>query len=65
MLDKDAEQPAHFYAEIFPNQITPRTLTEAMSKGGNEAKRVFDAMMKMKKIDIAAIDTARRGGKHG
>lgn len=42
-------------------QITPRTLTEAMAKGGDEAKRAFTAMMKMKKIDVAAIDAARRG----
>jgi predicted 3-demethylubiquinone-9 3-methyltransferase (glyoxalase superfamily) len=42
-------------------QITPRTLTEAMAKGGDEAKRAFDAMMKMKKIDVAGIDAARRG----
>ncbi len=42
-------------------QITPRTLTEAISKGGDEAKRVFEAMMKMKKIDVAAIDAARSG----
>ena len=42
-------------------QITPRTLTEAMSAGGAEAKRAFDAMMTMKKIDVAKIDAARRG----
>lgn len=42
-------------------QITPRTLTEAMAKGGDEAKRAFKAMMTMKKIDVAAIDAARRG----
>jgi len=42
-------------------QITPRTLTEAMSKGGEEAKRAFTAMMKMKKIDVALIDAARKG----
>ena len=29
--------------------------------GGAEAKRAFDAMMTMKKIDAAAIDAARRG----
>ena len=40
-------------------QITPRTLTEAMAKGGDEAKRAFDAMMTMRKIDVAAIDAAR------
>ena len=42
-------------------QITPRTLTEALALGGEEAKRAFDAMMTMKKIDVAAIDTARHG----
>lgn len=42
-------------------QITPRTLTEAMANGGDEAKRAFAAMMQMKKIDVAAIDAARRG----
>ncbi len=42
-------------------QITPRALIEAMSAGGAEAKRAFDAMMTMKKIDIAAIEKARRG----
>jgi predicted 3-demethylubiquinone-9 3-methyltransferase (glyoxalase superfamily) len=42
-------------------QITPRVLTEAMNAGGEEAKRAFDAMMKMKKIDVATIEAARRG----
>ena len=42
-------------------QITPRTLTEAMAAGGDEAKRAFDAMMNMRKIDVAAIEAARRG----
>ena len=41
--------------------ITPRVLTEAMAAGGEEAKRAFDAMMGMKKIDVAAIKAARRG----
>lgn len=42
-------------------QITPRVLTEAMAAGGDEAKRAFTAMMGMKKIDVAAIEAARRG----
>jgi predicted 3-demethylubiquinone-9 3-methyltransferase (glyoxalase superfamily) len=42
-------------------QITPRTLTEAMAAGGAEAKRAFEAMMTMQKIDVAAIEKARRG----
>ncbi|MFC4294843.1 VOC family protein [Novosphingobium tardum] len=41
-------------------QITPRTLTEALAAGGDEAKRAFAAMMTMRKIDVAAIDAARR-----
>jgi predicted 3-demethylubiquinone-9 3-methyltransferase (glyoxalase superfamily) len=42
-------------------QITPRVLTEAMVNGGAEAKRAFEAMMKMGKIDVAKIEAARRG----
>ena len=42
-------------------QITPRVLADAMAAGGGQAKRVFDAMMKMQKIDVAAIEAARRG----
>ncbi len=42
-------------------QITPRALTEALAVGGAEGKRAFDAMMTMKKIDVAKIEEARRG----
>lgn len=42
-------------------QITPRTLTTALAAGGDEAKRAFEAMMEMGKIDVAKIDAARRG----
>ena len=42
-------------------QITPRVLTEALAAGGGEAKRAFEAMMDMRKIDVAAIEAARRG----
>jgi predicted 3-demethylubiquinone-9 3-methyltransferase (glyoxalase superfamily) len=42
-------------------QITPRVLTDALASGGAEAKRAFDAMMTMQKIDIAAIEAAVRG----
>jgi predicted 3-demethylubiquinone-9 3-methyltransferase (glyoxalase superfamily) len=42
-------------------QITPKVLTEAMAAGGEEAKRAFAAMMDMGKIDVAAIERARRG----
>ena len=42
-------------------QITPRVLMEAFAAGGAQAKRVFDAMMTMQKIDVAAIEAARRG----
>jgi len=43
-------------------QITPRALTEGiMDPDPAVAKRVFDAMMQMRKIDVAAIEAARRG----
>ncbi|MDQ2701392.1 MAG: VOC family protein [Pseudomonadota bacterium] len=43
-------------------QITPRALTEGMADPDPAArKRVFDAMMTMRKIDIAAIEAARKG----
>ncbi|ESQ77235.1 VOC family protein [Asticcacaulis sp. AC402] len=42
-------------------QITPRVLTEAMAQGGDIAKRAFEAMMEMGKIDVAKIEAAVRG----
>ena len=45
--DRDAEEAARFYARTFPDPAA--------------ARRAFDAMMTMGKIDIAAIDAARRG----
>ncbi|KXF75733.1 glyoxalase family protein [Paramesorhizobium deserti] len=42
-------------------QITPRVLTEALAAGGDQARRAFDAMMTMRKIDVATIEAARRG----
>ena len=44
-------------------QITPAALTKAISDPDPAAaKRAFDAMMQMKKIDIAVIEKALRGG---
>lgn len=43
-------------------QITPLALTEAITDSDPAAaKRAFDAMMTMRKIDIATIEAARRG----
>ena len=42
-------------------QITPRVLIDAMAAGGETAKRAFDAMITMKKIDVATIEAAVRG----
>jgi predicted 3-demethylubiquinone-9 3-methyltransferase (glyoxalase superfamily) len=42
-------------------QITPRVLSEALAAGGQVAKRAFEAMMPMKKVDVAAIEAAVRG----
>jgi predicted 3-demethylubiquinone-9 3-methyltransferase (glyoxalase superfamily) len=41
-------------------QITPRVLTNAMAAGGDTARRAFEAMMSMRKIDVAAIEAAVR-----
>lgn len=42
-------------------QITPRILTDAIAQGGDVAKRAFDAMAQMVKIDVAVIEAAIRG----
>jgi 2-polyprenyl-6-hydroxyphenyl methylase/3-demethylubiquinone-9 3-methyltransferase len=43
-------------------QITPRVLTEAFANPDRAvAKRAFEAMMTMKKIDVAVIEAAVRG----
>jgi 2-polyprenyl-6-hydroxyphenyl methylase/3-demethylubiquinone-9 3-methyltransferase len=43
-------------------QIIPRALMDALSDPDRAAaKRAFEAMMGMKKIDVAAIESARRG----
>ena len=39
-------------------QITPRVLTDALAAGGDRAKRAFEAMMTMRRIDIAEIERA-------
>jgi predicted 3-demethylubiquinone-9 3-methyltransferase (glyoxalase superfamily) len=39
-------------------QITPRRLLELTTGAGERARRAFEAMMTMKKIDIAAIERA-------
>jgi hypothetical protein len=36
-------------------------LTDAMARGGDVAKRAFEAMMEMQKIDVAKIETVVRG----
>jgi len=43
-------------------QITPRALSEALSDPDPAVgRRAFEAMMTMRKIDVAAIEAARRG----
>ena len=48
-----------------PNPVigweTPRVLSDALAAGGDEAKRAFEAMMPITKIDVATIEAARRG----
>ena len=46
-------------------QITPRALLDAITDADPAAaRRAFDAMMTMRKIDIATIEAARRGRRH-
>ena len=46
----------------FSWQITPRQLSEGMADPDKVvARRVFETMMTMKKIDVAKIEAARRG----
>jgi predicted 3-demethylubiquinone-9 3-methyltransferase (glyoxalase superfamily) len=42
-------------------QITPRVLIDALALGGEVARRAFEAMMPMQKIDVAAIKAAILG----
>ena len=42
-------------------QITPKRLIDLFQGGGDSAKRAFEAMMPMHKIDIATIDRAVEG----
>jgi predicted 3-demethylubiquinone-9 3-methyltransferase (glyoxalase superfamily) len=43
-------------------QVVPRRMTELMSEGdAAQKKRVFDAMMEMKRLDVAKLEAAARG----
>jgi len=44
-------------------QITPKRLMQLLAEGGETASRAFNAMMEMRKIDIAALDRAVEGIK--
>jgi len=45
----------------FSWQITPRVLIDSFNQGGETAKRAFEAMMTMQKIDVARIEAAVEG----
>jgi predicted 3-demethylubiquinone-9 3-methyltransferase (glyoxalase superfamily) len=53
--------PEFKHSEAFSFQVATDTQAQALAAGGAEAKRAFEAMMPMKKIDIATIEAARRG----
>jgi predicted 3-demethylubiquinone-9 3-methyltransferase (glyoxalase superfamily) len=57
-FDKDAHEAACFYAATFPESEVTASAVGATTA---EAKRAFAAMMSMTKIDVAAIEAARRG----
>lgn len=46
-------------------QITPRLLMAAWEEGGAVAKAAFEAMMTMRKLDVAAIEAAIAGARRG
>ena len=60
MAVKRAHAAAARIGGASPWQVTLRVLTEALAIGGEEARRAFGAMMDMTKIDVAAIQAARR-----
>ncbi|MGE5064333.1 MAG: VOC family protein [Myxococcales bacterium] len=45
----------------FSWQITPQRLMDLVNEGGERSRRAFEAMMTMKKIDIASLDAAVEG----
>jgi predicted 3-demethylubiquinone-9 3-methyltransferase (glyoxalase superfamily) len=49
----------------FSWQITPKRLLELTTEQGERGKRAFQAMMTMRKIDIAAIEAAVEGAPAG
>ncbi len=58
-FDKNAECRDRFGLSW---QIVPRVLNDAISDADTaSAKRAMEAMMTMKKIDVARIEAARRG----
>ena len=62
LLQPSGYRAAPWSSPCFKESVKwPRVLTDAMAKGGAAAKRVFEAMMPMKKIDVAAIEAAVRG----
>ncbi len=65
VVDKGGEESACGWCKDkwgFSWQITPRALIEAVSSSDRAAaKRAMDAMLQMRKIDIATIDAAYKG----
>ena len=56
-----AEDRAALIVLLHLASLTPRRLMELTTEGGDRAKRAFDAMMTMRKIDIAKLDAAVEG----
>lgn len=63
--DKGARQAAEFYATVFPDSKVRAVHTAPADypsgRKGDETRRAFEAMMTMRKIDVATIDAARGG----
>ena len=69
VVDKGGQESACGWCKDkwgFSWQITPRALTEALADPDRAAaKRAFESMMTMQKIDVATIESARRGRAKG
>jgi predicted 3-demethylubiquinone-9 3-methyltransferase (glyoxalase superfamily) len=66
-FNDSALEAAQFYAATFPDSamgavhLAPVLTAGIADPDAAVAKRVFEAMMTMRKIDVAAIEAARRG----
>ena len=66
-FDKEAEQAASFYAGIFERSGSPASPATARQGGTDpdraKADRVMQALLQLRKIDVAALERAAGGAR--